>query len=158
MRSHQTETRNKAIVHRMFEELWNEGDMTFVDEMFSPEYAGHDPTDFNPETREAHGHDDVKTFVGMVRAAVPDIHFTVDDVIAEGDKVIARWTARGTHTRDLPGIPATGRRATVAGITIYRIVDGRIAEGWQNWDTVGMMQQLGILPCPSSNAEREDEA
>ncbi|MDP9382034.1 MAG: ester cyclase [Chloroflexota bacterium] len=148
MHSHHTETLNKAIVRRMFDEMWNEGNLDVVDELFDPNYAGHDPTDPNPETREVHSSADAKQWVGMVRAAVPDIHFTVDDLIAEGDKVIARWTAEGTHTGELMGIPATGRRGRVSGILIYRIVDGKIKEGWQNWNTIGLLQQLGILPSP----------
>lgn len=148
MQTHRTETENKAIVRRMFEELWNRGNLDVADELFAPTYRGHDPTDPNPRTREAHGPADVRRFVGMVRAAVPDIRFTVDDVIAEGDKVIARWTTEGTLVGDLPGVPGGGGRATVSGILIYRIVDGKIAEGWQNWDTVGMLQQLGVLPWP----------
>jgi steroid delta-isomerase-like uncharacterized protein len=148
MQSHRTETLNKAVVHRMFQEMWNEGNLDVVDELFAPDYAGHDPTDPNPETREVSSAADAKAWVGMVRAAVPDIHFTVDDLIAEGDKVIARWTAEGTHTGELMGIPPTGRRGTVSGILIYRLVEGKIKEGWQNWDTLGMLRQLGILPSP----------
>lgn len=148
MQLHSTEDRNKNLVYRMFEELWNQGNLAIVEEIFSRNYVGHDPTDPNPETRETHGHQDIRNFVRMMRSAAPDIHFTVEDLIADGDKVIARWTAKGTQRGDLPGVPATGRSAIVSGVTIYRITDDRISEGWQNWDAMGMLQQLGVFTHP----------
>ncbi len=78
--------------------------------------------------------------------AVPDAHFTVDDMIAEGDKVATRWTATGTHTGEIGGIPATGEKFTFWGITIDHIVSGKCAEEWERYDSLGLMQQLGLIP------------
>lgn len=82
----------------------------------------------------------------MYRSAYPDTHFTVEDQIAEGDKVVTRWTGRGTHQGELMGVAPTGNEVTVRGIEIDRIVGGRIEETWVNYDTSGMMQQLGVVP------------
>jgi steroid delta-isomerase-like uncharacterized protein len=88
----------------------------------------------------------------MYRAAFPDLKITVEDQIAEGDKVVTRWTAEGTHDGDLPGLPASGRSSTVTGIGIDRIEGGKIVEAWGNWDTLGMLQQLGAIPAPAAAA------
>ncbi len=80
--------------------------------------------------------------------AYPDIHMSLDDLIVEGDKVAGRWIARGTNTRPLLGIPPTGRQATVTGISILTIVNGQVTGQWTNWDTLGMLQQLGVVPTP----------
>ncbi len=148
MHSQHTHDANKALVRRMFEELWNQGNLDVVEELFSPSYAGHDPTDPNPGTRETHGHEDIRAFVRMFQTAAPDLRFTVEDTIAEGDKVIAQWTATGTQRGDLLGLPPTGRRVRVEGVTIYRIADGKIQEGWQNWDALGLLRQLGAVTDP----------
>jgi steroid delta-isomerase-like uncharacterized protein len=74
------------------------------------------------------------------------VRLTIEDEIAEGDRVVTRWSARGTHEGEFFGIPATGKQATVTGVTIDRIIDGRIAESWTNWDTLGLLQQLGAIP------------
>jgi steroid delta-isomerase-like uncharacterized protein len=86
----------------------------------------------------------------MYRAAFSDLQMTVEDQIAEGDMVVTRWTAVGTNDGDLPGMPASGRSSTVTGIGIDRIEDGKIVEAWGNWDTLGMMQQLGVIPAPAA--------
>lgn len=80
----------------------------------------------------------------MYRVAFPDAHIALDDIIVAGDKVVTRWTATGTHEGDLMGIPATGTSIRFTGIRIFRVADGRIAEGWVNWDTFGLMRQLGV--------------
>ena len=84
----------------------------------------------------------------MYRTAFPDMRITIEDQVAEGDKVVTRWTASGTHQGDLMGIDPTGRRATVTGITIDRISGGKVEETWTNFDAMGMMQQLGVIPSP----------
>ena len=86
----------------------------------------------------------------MYRNAFPDIHFTIDEQIAGGDKVATRWTAQGTHKGELVGIPATGKSSTVTGIAVDRIVNGKIAESWGIFDRFGMMQQLGVIPVPEA--------
>ena len=82
----------------------------------------------------------------MYRSAFPDVHMEIEDQIAEGDRVATRWVASGTHEGDLMGISPTGNRVTVAGTTIDRIADGQIAETWDNYDALGMMQQVGAIP------------
>jgi steroid delta-isomerase-like uncharacterized protein len=135
-------TRN-ATTQRFFDEVWNEGKLDVVDELFAPEYVGH-PS--GPE-ETVRGPEGVKTYVGGLRAGVPDLTLTIEDQVVDGDKVATRWTARGTHSGALLGIQPTGRAAVVTGITIQRIGDaGRIVEGWTNWDMLGMLQQLGVAP------------
>jgi len=89
-----------------------------------------------------------KAFVGINLGAFPDVKVTSDSLVAEGDKVVNRWTAIGTHTGELMGIPATGKRITMTGITIVRVADGKITEFWMESDQMGMMQQLGVVPAP----------
>jgi steroid delta-isomerase-like uncharacterized protein len=84
--------------------------------------------------------------VTVYRNAFPDVHFTIDEQIAEGDKVVTRWTGHGTHKGELAGIPATGKSATVTGMGVDRIVNGKIVESWGIFDQFGMMQQLGVIP------------
>ena len=86
-----------------------------------------------------------KQFDTLLRRVFPDIHFTVEDQLAETDKVVTHWTARGTHKGQLMGIPATGRSVTWAGITIHLIANGRVAESWVSSDTLDLMQQLGVV-------------
>jgi len=82
----------------------------------------------------------------MYRTAFPDVHFTIEDQIAEGDRVVTRWTARGTHQGPLVGIPPTSKQVTMSGIAIYRLVDGKIVEQWGVNDMLGLLQQLGVVP------------
>ena len=132
---------NKAIVRRVFDEVWNQGRMEVVDELTSSDFVDHDTQNPNRETR---GPDAVKPVVSMYRQAFPDLEMRVEAMYADGDCVITRWTGVGTHTGEMPGMPATGKSSTVTGITIDRIEDGKVVESWTNWDTLGMLQQLGI--------------
>ena len=132
---------NKAIVRRAVEEPW-EGSLKVVDELFASDYIGHDPA--NPEP--LHGPQGVKEFISVYRAAFPDARITVEKQLAEGDQVATRWVARGTHEGELMGIQPTGKQVTVSGLTISRLEGGKIVEEFQNWDTFGMMQQLGAVP------------
>jgi predicted ester cyclase len=84
----------------------------------------------------------------MYRNAFPDVLMSVEDQVAEGDKVVTRWIASGTHQGDMMGIAPTGNRVTVAGTSVERIVDGKIEETWDNYDALGMMQQIGAIPSP----------
>ena len=130
---------NKEIVNRMTEEFWNTGNVAVVDEFYAPNYVGHDPG----------GLMDLEQFkqsAAAYFAAFPDLHITTDDLIAEGDKVVKRFTARCTHTGEFMGIPPTGKQITVTGNEIFRIAGGKIVEIWQSMDTLGMMQQLGVIP------------
>lgn len=136
---------NKALARRLVEEAFNAGRLDVTDELVASDFVGHDPA--LPE--EVRGPAGVKESIAGYRTAFPDIRVTIEDQIADGDYVVTRWSAKGTHQGELMGMPATGKQATVTGITIDRIVDGRIAESWDNWDTLGMMQQLGAIPAPA---------
>jgi steroid delta-isomerase-like uncharacterized protein len=131
-----------AIVEQWVEGGWNNGDLALVDEFYAPDYTIHDPTapDF-PGGREA-----FKGYVTTLRTGLPDIHFTVEDLIEQGDKVVWRFVARGTHQGNLLGIPPTGRPGTVSGIVISRFAGGKWTEDWVNWDALGMLQQFGVIP------------
>lgn len=141
---------NKALVRRLIDEVWNQGKLAMTDELVAPNFATHDPgsPDFG------RGPQAVKQGVSLYRNAFPDIRFTIEDMVAEGDKVVTRWTASGTHKGELSGIPPTGKKTTVTGVTISRFAGGKIVETWSNWDTLGLMQQLGVAPAPGQVARR----
>jgi steroid delta-isomerase-like uncharacterized protein len=135
---------NKAIARRADEELFDRGNLDVADELFAPNFVFHDPA----SGEDWHGPESVKQYAAMLRAAFPDLRYTVEDQIAEGDKVATRYIASGTHQGDLMGIAPTGNRVEITGISITRIEDGKIEEIWENYDTLGMMQQLGVIPFP----------
>ncbi len=137
---------NKEKVRRFVEEVFNEGNLGVADELFASDYVLHDPT--TPE--EVRGPEGIKQFVQMYRSAFPDGHITVEDQIAEGDKVVTRFRGRGTHQGELMGIPPSGNQVEVPGITISRMSGGKIAEDWTNYDTLGLMQQIGAVPSPEA--------
>lgn len=136
---------NKTIVRRAFEEPWT-GNLDVVDELIASNYVGNDPA--NPEP--LHGPEGVKEFISTYREAFPDARITVEQQLAEGDFVATRWSGRGTHEGDLMGVSPTGKQVTVSGLTISRLESGKIVEEFQNWDTFGMMQQLGAVPALAS--------
>ncbi len=141
-----TET-NKALVRRVTEEGWNQGKLAVFDELAAPDVVNHDPDRPDVRTRE-----DYKRFVTEVRSEYPDLHFTIEDLIAEGDKVVVRSTFRGTNTGDIVmptmHVPATGKQVTMTGIGIFRFADGKFAECWFESDYLGLFQQLGLIPVP----------
>jgi predicted ester cyclase len=132
---------NKEIVRRLAEEPWS-GKLDVIDELASQNYVGYDPAQPEP-TRGPAG---LKEFVQGYLAGYPDGRITIEHQIAEGDYVASRWTGRGTHDGELMGIAPTGRQVTVTGITISRLEGGQVVEEWTNWDTFGMLQQLGAIP------------
>jgi steroid delta-isomerase-like uncharacterized protein len=132
---------NKQIVRRAFEEPWK-GNLDVVDELVASDYIGHDPA--NPEPLR--GPEGVKEFISTYMTAFPDARITVEQQLVEGNSVATRWTGRGTHEGELMGIEPTGKQVTVSGLTISRLENGKIVEEYQNWDTFGMMQQLGAVP------------
>ena len=132
---------NKAIVRRLLEEPWK-GDLGVVDELVDSKYVGHDPSLPEP----LHGPSDFKANIATYRAAYSDARITVDEQIAEGDRVATRWTGRGKHDGDLMGVTPTGKQVTVSGLTLSRLANGKVIEEYTNWDTFGMMQQLGVVP------------
>lgn len=131
----------KEIGRRLAEDPWI-GKLDEVIELVADDYVGHEPT--SPEA--IRGKEGFREFVDRYLAAFPDGRITVDQQIAEGDLVVNRWTGRGTNTGELQGMPPTGKQVTVTGITIARIEDGRLREDWTSWDTLGMLQQLGVVP------------
>jgi len=137
---------NKAIVRRVIDEAWNKGNLSILDEVMVVDHVDHD--DLAPATEEGGGREHAKQTIAEYRAAFPDLLFTAEDMIAEGDRVVTRWRARGTQTGPLVGIPPTGKLATVTGIFIDRLAQGQIVETWGNWDALGLMQQLGVSPVP----------
>lgn len=136
-----TET-NKNIIRRLNEEVWERGNLAIVDELCASDAIFHTNDPLTPDYGS--GPKALKQIFTLYRAAFPDTKVTLDDLIAEEDRVVTRWTARGTHKGDLLGTAPTNKQVTVTGMDIYRIVDGKIKENWGNWDTMGMMQQLGI--------------
>jgi steroid delta-isomerase-like uncharacterized protein len=139
---------NKQASRRILGEIFGAGDYDLADELVRADAVGHDAA--SPEPIK--GAEGLKEAAGGYRAAFPDLEVTVEDVIAEGDLVAVRWTARGTHQGDLFGIAPTGKQATVTGITIDRFSGGKVAESWTNWDTLGLLQQLGAVPTAMQTA------
>ena len=135
---------NKALARRVLEEMFNKGNLDLADEVFAPDYVDHDPA--MPE--DIRGPEGFKEYVSMFRTAFPDIHIEIEDQVAEGDKVVTRWTGTGTHEGDLMGIAPTGNKVTLPGMEIVRISGGKLAEGWEGYDSMVLMEQLGVMPSP----------
>jgi steroid delta-isomerase-like uncharacterized protein len=147
MTSQQTQTeQNKAIARRFFEEIVNAKRLGVADEIFAAAHTYHDPS--SPMVGQ--GPEGQKQLIATYHAAYPDLHHTIEGQIAEGNTVVTRWTARGTQQGELPGIPSTGKSVKVMGIWIHRLDGGQIVESWNVWDTLGMLQQLGVIPAPGS--------
>ena len=136
---------NKDLVRREIEELFNQGgNLDVAEEVYAPDFVGHDPT-----TADIRGVEGAKQFAATMRSAFPDLTCTVEDQVAEGDKVVTRWSARGTHQGDTEDLGlATGNRMEITGVAIERFSDGKVAESWDHYDALGMMQQLGLVPEP----------
>ncbi len=134
--------RNIAIAQRVIEEAWNQGNLAVIDELYSPAIVSHDPASL-PDEQGLEGR---KRAALRYRKALPDIHFALSDFTATGELVYYHWQATATHTGELNGIPATGKKITVTGTATDRIVNGKIVEEWSHWDTLGMLQQLGVIP------------
>ncbi len=130
---------NKAKIRRILEETMNKGNLDVVDEEIAPGYLYHSGT-------ESHGRDALKMLITTYRAAFPDMVVTIEDQIAEGDKVVTRFTARATHQGDLMGIAPTGKAIEAETIVIARLEGSKVVEEWEIMDRLGMMQQLGVVP------------
>jgi steroid delta-isomerase-like uncharacterized protein len=135
---------NRALVRRWFNDLFNTGNLAVADEITAQESVTHDPT-LGELPRGPEGD---KQVVNLYRSAFPDAHITVEEQLAEGDEVVTRWTGRGTHQGELMGVPPSGNRVEVSGITINRISEGKIVETWTNFDALGMMRQIGAIGEP----------
>ena len=128
---------NRAIVRRYRLEMLGEGNLDVADEIFPDQFVLH-AEDFDPEK--------FKQLETMWRNAFPDLQFTIEDMVAEGDRVVERFTGQGTHKGSLFGIAPTGKQVSVSGIYIHRIVDGRIVEIWGVLDALGLLEQIGVVP------------
>lgn len=139
-----TET-NKATVRRMLEQVWNGRRVNLIDEFFTEDIESH-VIGFPSSS----GLEEARENLTQILDAFPDQQLTIEDEIAEGDKVVVSWKAHGTHQGDIYGIPATGKKFTNSGMTIYRLENAKIAEQWFIGDNLGLMQQLGVIPTPSA--------
>jgi steroid delta-isomerase-like uncharacterized protein len=140
---------NKALADRFHMDVFQEENLNVADEILSPDFVWHGALGPGEDQRGPEG---TKEVASAVIGAFPDRRITHEDIIAEGDKVLIRWSLSGTHQGELMGIPATGRRVTVTGFDLFRIEGGKIVEMWQEADQMGMMQQLGVVPEPGQQA------
>lgn len=130
--------RNKAIARRFIEEILGRGNFDLLDEITADNYADHNlPAGVTP-----------RQSIGAFRAGFPDVEVTVEDVLAEGEKAVVRYTIRGTNTGSFFGMPPTGKSVRMSGISVYRIVGDKLVEGWVEYDQLGLLQQLGVVPSP----------
>ncbi len=141
---------NKAALRRYNEEVWNQGQVAVLDELCAPEFIIHVPP--TPDGFIV----GLKQWVTMAHSAFSDFHITIEDMIAEGEQVVVRWTMNGTHTGDfmnpltMMSIPPTGKHVTMRGMYIARFAGGKFVECWHYQDNLGLLQQLGLLPMPQT--------
>ena len=143
-----SEAENKTIARRFNEDVWGKGDQAALEELLDPNFEDHDALPGQPPGREGHAQ-----ILAAFRSAFPDLNVTTEDIVAEGDKVVSRWTARGTHQGELLGIAPTGNGVTIKGIDVLRVAEGRIVERWAQFNDLEMMQQLGVVPPPEQSEE-----
>jgi steroid delta-isomerase-like uncharacterized protein len=137
---------NVALLRRWFQEVWNEGRIETIHELMAPDAVGIGEA--GPEA-VIHGPDEFRGFVEKLRGAFPDIHVTIEDAFASGDKVAARWSATMTHKGNQLGVPASGKRVRITGISLVQLANGQIVRGWDNWDQFTMMMGIGAIGQPS---------
>jgi steroid delta-isomerase-like uncharacterized protein len=135
---------NKVLVRQMVEEVFNRGNISLADKFLAPDFVERE--ELPPGVPR--GREGVKQLTAMFRSAFPDFKATIDDIIAEGDKVVIRQTWTGTHKGEFMGMPPTGKRMSIGVIDIIRIAEGKFVEHWGQMDSMGMMQQLGAIPAP----------
>ncbi len=133
---------NSALIRRWFEEVWNKGRMEAIDEMASASVIGHGQAQHDTDI----GLKEFKPFVVALRSAFPDIKIVIGHTIEQGDNVAARWTATMTHKGAFLGFASTGKKVTITGTTMLRFSNGKIVEGWDNWDQLGLLVQIGAVP------------
>ncbi len=132
---------SKAVMRRYFEEIWNGRRLELLDELIAADYVNH----ASPDPSLPSGPDGLKPVFAAVLETFPDIRFSVDDVVAEGEKVVTRWSMRATQRGEVMGVPATGKQVVLSGISIDRIVGGKIAEHWRVQDDLGLARQVGAI-------------
>ena len=131
----------KTVLRQWYQELWDKWNLVIADDLFTPDYRLHLSGVPAPADR-----DTAKQIVAMFSVAFPDLRHTVDEMIAEGDTVAARWSVEGTHRGDFQGIPATSRQVKLSGTTVHHLADGKIKETWLTVDNLDLLQQLGAIP------------
>ncbi len=140
---------NKATVRRVFEEVWNKGQVALIDELCAPDFIFH-----NPSAPDVHTREDVKRMIAQGLSAFPGIHITIEDMIAEGEQVVARLTYRATNTGEFVTLgmrfPPTGKQMMGPEIFIARFASGKVVEAWDQGDDLGAFQQLGLIPAPQA--------
>ena len=138
---------NKALIRRQVE-AWNTGNLDALDDLVAADLIHHDlPPGMAP------GLEGFKQIISMHRKAFPDVRVTIEDILAEGDRVMNRWTVSGTHHGEYMGIAPTGKQVTLKGMSIHRIEGGKIAEQWHEMDMLGLLQQMGVVPTPGHDEE-----
>ena len=134
---------NKSIVRRWIEEGWNKHNVAVIDQVYAPNYVEHEPEPQTVNSSEA-----LKQYVGAYLTAFPDLNLSIEDLIAEGDKVVWRFQSMGHQNGPFLGMPPTGKAGNITGIVIFRLENSRIVEGWVNIDVLGLLQQIGMIPMP----------
>jgi steroid delta-isomerase-like uncharacterized protein len=134
-------TNNMAIAKRLIDDVWSRGRLEVIDEIVAQGCLSHDPL-----ATDLRGAEALKQYIRSMRVGFPDLQFHIDDIVAAGDEVYLRWTAKGTHKGNLLGMPATNRTGVIGGMAVNRFQNGKVVETWHMWDTLSMMQQLGYLP------------
>jgi predicted ester cyclase len=137
--SEQIPEQNKTLARRWFDDLFSRGDLDAANEILSAEFVDHLPRG------DERGIEELKHYILMYRAAFPDIRDTVEEIVAEGDKVVVRWTSRATHQGEFMGVAPTGTHVTFTGMRLFRIAENKIVESWVNIDERGLQEQLGIV-------------
>ena len=133
---------NRALVRRFIEEVFNQGRLSVAEELLAPDYVHHDPA----TGERGSGIGGLEHLVGFYRQAFPDFQISLEDQMAAEDRVVERWSGRGTHRGSLSGVAATGRTISAQGISIHRIANGRIAETWTCFDSASILRQIGAIP------------
>ena len=139
----QTEEEMKALSERMLQ-VWNEGNLALIDELFTPDYVGHEVD----TAEDLVGADALKEWVTSVRTSYPDFNNTLEELIIKGDKIVMRWTATGTHTGSRGDLPPTGKQVRFSGVTVSRVVNGKMAETWVFYNQAAVLLQLGFELVP----------
>ena len=135
-----SQQQNKTLARRWFDDLFSRGDLDAANEILSADFIDHLPRE------EERGLEELKHYVTMYRSAFPDTQDTVEEVVAEGDKMVVRWTSRGTHQGEFIGVAPTGRQVTFTGMRLFRIAENKIVESWVNIDERGLQEQLSATP------------
>ena len=138
---HPTSVHNLHVVRHIVEAVLNKGDLAVADELMAPDFVEH-----NPRPGQGPGREGFKQRIRMLRTAFPDLHYGIEDELAADDRVVLRLMARGTHRGKLAGLAPTRKSFTMAGMVLFRVVDGKVVERWATYDNLSMLQQLGVVP------------